>query len=75
MRVRYGHRRIMILLKREGWAVNGKRIYRFYQELGLQLRNNATRRPSVGSRPSCGGTVSRRCAPTTCGRWTSCTTS
>lgn len=27
-RVRYGYRRITVLLRREGWGVNGKRIYR-----------------------------------------------
>lgn len=27
-RVRYGYRRITVLFKREGWAVNGKRIHR-----------------------------------------------
>ena len=36
-RVRYGYRRITVLLKREGWPVNGKRIYKLYKELGLQL--------------------------------------
>lgn len=43
-RVRYGYRRITVLLKREGWAVNGKRIYRLYKELGLQLRNKTPKR-------------------------------
>ena len=38
-RVRYGYRRIHVLLRREGWAVNPKRIYRLYKEMGLQLRN------------------------------------
>ena len=38
-RVRYGYRRIHVLLVREGWVVNAKRIYRLYNELGLQLRN------------------------------------
>ena len=38
-RVRYGYRRVHVLLKREGWAVNAKRNYRLYNELGLQLRN------------------------------------
>jgi putative transposase len=27
-RVRYGYRRVHVLLQREGWAVNAKRIYR-----------------------------------------------
>jgi putative transposase len=34
-RVRYGYRRIHVLLKREGWQVNAKRIYRLYKEMGL----------------------------------------
>ena len=38
-RMRYGYRRIHVLLRREGWNVNPKRIYRLYTELGLQLRN------------------------------------
>ena len=38
-RVRYGYRRVHVLLRREGWAVNAKRIYRLYKELGLPLRN------------------------------------
>ncbi len=43
-RVRYGYRRITVLLKREGWPVNGKRTYRLYKELGLQLRNKTPKR-------------------------------
>jgi putative transposase len=43
-RVRYGYRRIHVLLRREGWRVNAKRIYRFYRELGLQLRNKVPKR-------------------------------
>ena len=34
-RVRYGYRRLHILLQREGWHVNHKRIYRLYCEEGL----------------------------------------
>src|ERR1700730_9568759 len=43
-RVRYGHRRIHVLLRREGWVVNPKRVYRIYRELGLQLRNKTPKR-------------------------------
>ena len=43
-RVRHGYRRITVLLKREGWPVNGKKIYRLYKELGLQLRNKTPKR-------------------------------
>jgi len=36
-RVRYGYRRIHVLLRREGWRVNAKRVWRLYREMGLQL--------------------------------------
>lgn len=44
IRVRYGYRRVHVLLRREGWGVNAKRIYRLYKELGLQLRNKTPKR-------------------------------
>lgn len=37
-RIRYGYRRVHILLKREGIHVNKKRVYRLYCLEGLQLR-------------------------------------
>ena len=37
-RVRYGYRRLTVLLKREGWEVSAKRIYRLYAEEGLIVR-------------------------------------
>jgi len=37
-RVRYGYRRLTILLRREGWEVNAKRVYRLYRQEGLQVR-------------------------------------
>jgi len=43
-RVRYGYRRVHILLRRDGWTVNPKRIYRLYKELDLQLRHKTPRR-------------------------------
>jgi len=36
--VRYGYRRLTVLLRREGWKVNAKRIYRLYNEEGLTVR-------------------------------------
>jgi transposase InsO family protein len=36
-RVRYGYRRIHVLLRREGWRVNAKRVHRLYREMGLQI--------------------------------------
>jgi putative transposase len=38
MRPRFGYRRLHVLLQREGWAVNHKRIRRMYIEEGLQVR-------------------------------------
>jgi len=37
-RVRYGYRRIWIVLRREGLKVNHKRVRRLYREEGLNLR-------------------------------------
>lgn len=37
-RVRYGYRRLTVLLRREGWVVNTKRVYRLYRQEGLQVR-------------------------------------
>jgi len=42
VRVRYGYKRIHVLLRREGWQINHKRVYRLYCEEGLNLR---ARRP------------------------------
>src|SRR5204863_7878277 len=51
-RVRYGYFRIYIQLRREGWVVNHKRVYRLYREEGLSLRLKRPRRhvaPPIGS--------------------------
>lgn len=34
-RVHYGYRRVHVLLRREGWKDNHKRVYRFYRQLVL----------------------------------------
>jgi putative transposase len=43
-RVRYGYRRVHILLKREGWRAGRNLIYRLYREEGLALRARQPRR-------------------------------
>jgi putative transposase len=43
-RVRYGYRRLHILLRREGWPVNHKRTDRIYREEGLSIRPKAPKR-------------------------------
>ena len=49
-RVRYGYRRLTVLLKREGFKVNAKRVYRLYKEEGLIVRTKARRKLASLSR-------------------------
>ena len=44
VRVRYGMARIHVLLRREGWTDNHKRVRRIYREEGLNLRSKRPRR-------------------------------
>lgn len=44
VRIGYGYRRLHVLLRREGWEVNHKRIYRLYRQEGLGLRKKLPRR-------------------------------
>ncbi len=48
-RVSYGLRRIHMLLKREGWKDNIKRVYRIYREEGLNLRSKRPRRSKTAA--------------------------
>lgn len=43
-RVRYGYRRVHVMLRREGWVINEKRTRRVYNEMGMQLRSKTPRR-------------------------------
>ena len=43
-RVHFGYRRVRVLLRREGFNANHKRVYRLYREQGLSLRH---RRPKT----------------------------
>jgi len=49
-RVRYGYRRLHVLLRREGWRVNHKRIYRLYREEGLGIRVKRRKKLASASR-------------------------
>ena len=42
--MRFGYRRVHVLLRREGWEINAKKTYRVYKELGMQLRNKTPKR-------------------------------
>ena len=44
VRIRYGYKRIHVLLQREGWRVNHKRVYRIYYEEGLNLRKKRSKK-------------------------------
>ena len=43
-RRRFGYRRLTVLLRREGWTVNHKRVYRLYGQEGLQVRRRKRKR-------------------------------
>ena len=43
-RIRYGYRRVHVMLKREGWRVGKNVVYRLYREEGLVLRAKQPRR-------------------------------
>jgi putative transposase len=49
VRVSYGYKRIHILLQREGWKVNHKRVYRLYRMEGLAMRTKKPRRRHISS--------------------------
>jgi putative transposase len=44
----YGYLRLHVLLRREGWLVNRKRVYRLYREEGLTMRKKVPRRRVAG---------------------------
>jgi putative transposase len=43
-RRRFGYRRLHVLLCREGWTVNHKRVYRIYRAEGLSVRRRCRKR-------------------------------
>lgn len=47
-RRRFGYRRLWILLRREGWTDNHKRVLRIYQEAGLQVKRRIKKRTAKG---------------------------
>jgi len=50
VRVRYGYFRIYILLRREGWRINHKRVHRLYRLEGLSMRLKRPRRHVMAAR-------------------------
>ncbi len=45
---RYGYRRITVLLRREGWRINRKRVHRIWKSEGLGLPRRRPRRCRIG---------------------------
>jgi putative transposase len=50
-RVRFGYRRLHVLLVREGVVVNRKCVYRLYREEGLAVRKKKRKRVAVARQP------------------------
>ena len=46
-RPRYGYRRLTVMLRREGWKVNAKRVYRIYREENLGVRTAKRKKRSA----------------------------
>ena len=61
-RVRYGYRRLTVLLRREGWAVNAKRVYRLYREEELQVRTTKADQTSTANSSGTTGSKSAESA-------------
>jgi putative transposase len=49
-RRRFGYRRLHVMPKREGFAVNHKRVFRIYREEGLKVKKRAGRKRALGTR-------------------------
>jgi putative transposase len=49
-RRRFGYRRLHVLLRREGFTVNHKRLFRLYREERLMVRRRRGRKRALGTR-------------------------
>ena len=49
-RHRFGYRRLLVLLRREGCTSSRNRVYRIYRAEGLSVRHRKGRRLAVGTR-------------------------
>lgn len=49
-RRRFGYRRLHLLLRREGWDVTWKKLYRIYREERLTVRKRGGRKRALGTR-------------------------
>lgn len=49
-RLRFGYRRLHVLMRREGRAVNHKRLFRMYREEKVHVRRRGGRKRAIGTR-------------------------
>ena len=49
-RRRFGYRRLHVLLKREGYMINHKKLFRLYREEKLAVRRRGGRKRAIGTR-------------------------
>ena len=49
-RRRFGYRRVHVMLERQGWQVNQKKLRRLYREEKLQVRKRGGRKRALGTR-------------------------
>jgi Transposase/HTH-like domain len=69
-RRRFGYRRLHVMLKREGFVVNHKRLFRLYREERLTVRRRGGRKRALGTRRP----IETPSYLTNAGAWTSCPT-
>ncbi|BAR55640.1 putative transposase [Bradyrhizobium diazoefficiens] len=50
VRRRFGYRRLHVLLRREGYLVNHKKLFRLYREERLAVRRRGGRKRALGTR-------------------------
>jgi putative transposase len=67
-RPRFGYQRIHVMLRREGWRINHKRVHRLYRLEGLQARMRVRRRKRLSLHR---GPMPSRRRPITIGAWIS----
>lgn len=64
----FGYRRLHVLLKREGYLINQKKLFRLYREEKLAVRRRGGRKRAIGTRAP----MTVPMAPNSTGRSTSC---
>ena len=52
-RRRFGYRRLHVLLKREGYLINHKKLFRLYREEKLTVRRRGGRKRAIGPGRRC----------------------